>query len=268
MLFHCKLLGQRGNVKVFFLLSSLFHVLFLLTAWFWEVGRPDISLQKRISLRIAKNYRATSFVGVPSGISERAEDIEKSNRDIPLPVASVVAGLEFEDIAPVRHISYLKSAEEETAIESGYVTPVDKVTLNSLVEPLDPLAGIDIPDKDNNLPEKDDLVFSEKGSTDTRGNILHLSWLSKKNRTIIFSPEIRLDDFVVDVKRLLDMVVRIQISPEGNVLDANLLPPGSGDIKLDRYIYSRTLEIVMEPVSSTDGIEEAELHLIFEGRHK
>jgi hypothetical protein len=55
-------------------------------------------------------------------------------------------------------------------------------------------------------------------------------------------------------ERLIDVDIRLVVSPQGSVVSAVVADPGSGDVRIDRYVLTKALGIVFEawPVDRGD----------------
>ncbi len=117
---------------------------------------------------------------------------------------------------------------------------------------LDPLEGMEgfLPSEEK--PE--DVGFVRKWS---------LSWEEGGERGILSSLEIDGDVFPDTPERLSNITVRIAVSPQGEVLSAEIEEQGSGDIRIDRYLISWALNLVFEPIPPESSIQNGEFRLYF-----
>lgn len=135
---------------------------------------------------------------------------------------------------------------------SGPQTPAPERAISGLGNP-DPLSGIDEPFRD----------VRENGSAGAK--TWSLDWEAGKERGILVYPEMEKGAVPDTFERLLDVEMTIVVSPQGQVLAVELIPPGSGDIRIDRYVHSLALQLVMEPTLSGEQNEKAVLRLVFAG---
>jgi len=92
---------------------------------------------------------------------------------------------------------------------------------------------------------------------------LQIDWADGRERGILSFPVIDAAIFPQKSEKLLDVVIRIRVSPQGEVLSAELVPPGSGDTRIDRYMHSAALQLTLEPLLENGGVQEALLRLLF-----
>jgi hypothetical protein len=118
---------------------------------------------------------------------------------------------------------------------------------------LDPLAGME-----KVLPDGPAERVSET-------NPWSLSWVNGGKRGIISFPMIDINAFPEDTERLLNVQLILRVSPEGEVVAAEIIPPGSGDIRIDRYMHSIALQLFLEPWPVGEGVQEGRLRLLFVG---
>ena len=116
---------------------------------------------------------------------------------------------------------------------------------------LDPLAGME-----DYLPETTEAGddFIEKWS---------LSWEDGRNRGILSSLAMDTGTFPDTLERLMSVSVGIAVSPRGEVLSAEIVEPGSGDVRIDRYLASWALSLVFEPIPADDLIQNGVFRLVF-----
>lgn len=121
------------------------------------------------------------------------------------------------------------------------------------VERLDPLSGLEsaLPaDSPNPGPDSNPWV---------------ITWADGARRGIIKSPSISSDALPAAGERPADVKVVIVVSAQGEVVSAEIDPPGSGDIRIDRYILGKAFDFAFE--ESIDGSEHqrAVFQLVFRG---
>ncbi len=80
-------------------------------------------------------------------------------------------------------------------------------------------------------------------------------------------PDFDQDFLTVSYERLSNVAVAIKVSSAGDVVSAEVIPPGSGDVRIDRYLHSLALELILEPGFVEEDVQEGLLRLVFaEGR--
>lgn len=129
------------------------------------------------------------------------------------------------------------------------VLAADNAVLEGLTAP-DPLAGIEVADSpEDTVPTGSDERWS-------------VSWSNGRERAILRVPKLDEDALPQYTERLSGLQIAISVSPAGDVVSAEVLPPGSGDIRIDRYLNSLALELVLEPGFSEEGDQSGILRLV------
>ena len=91
-----------------------------------------------------------------------------------------------------------------------------------------------------------------------------LTWADGAQRGIIKSPSISSDAVPVSGEPLTDVKVVIVVSTQGEVVSAEIAPPGSGDIRIDRYIAGKAFDFAFEETFDDSGHQRAFFHLVFD----
>jgi hypothetical protein len=156
-----------------------------------------------------------------------------------IPVSSVPSGARHE------------IALSDVDIASPEQPPIKNFAEANPIASIDPLAGLE-----QILPGKSDIAKSNS-------NPWSLSWANGKERGILSYPMIDTDDFPQETGKLLNILVKVRVSPQGDVISAEIDPPGSGDIRIDRYLHNAALQLLLEPWPDDEGIQEAHLRLLF-----
>ncbi len=155
---------------------------------------------------------------------------------------------------PVKSVS--SGARYEIALSDVDIVSPEQPAIKDFVEAnpiasVDPLAGLE-----QILPGMSDVAKSTS-------NPWSLSWANGKERGILSYPVIDMDDFPQETGKLLNILVKVSVSPQGDVISAEVDPPGSGDIRIDRYLHNAALQLLLEPWPDDEGIQEAHLRLLF-----
>ena len=140
----------------------------------------------------------------------------------------------------------------------GEPAPADSEAVAATASPgaLDPLAGMD-------------AYLTATAAVPAARDPWSLTWESGRERGILSFPEVDPAHLPASEERLLDVVMTISVSPQGDVLSADIAPPGSGDIRIDRYLHSLALQLVLGPGLDDGGPDVATLRFLFrdgEGR--
>lgn len=90
-----------------------------------------------------------------------------------------------------------------------------------------------------------------------------INWIDGRERGILSFPVVDSAQFPQETEKLLNVVMKIRVSPQGEVLSAELIPPGSGDTRIDRYLHAVALQLTLEPLFENGRVQEAHLHLLF-----
>jgi len=236
-----------------YLISLAIHVLAL--GFLFIVAAPDTVDTKYsdiVRIRIRNQSMNSRFSG-----KARAASPSESNRSVRKP-AGIPQFRESEDSFQVESSTpYLKYSRKVVATSEPAETEValpgvnDAVKTDSL-EAVDPLAGFE-----DVLPAP---VSRESGSL----NPWSVTWAGGGSRGIVSAPELNQEELPEETERLQNIVVRIKVSPRGDVISAEIVPPGSGDIRIDRQIHNAALQLVLEPWPEENGDQEGSLHLVFQ----
>ena len=92
-----------------------------------------------------------------------------------------------------------------------------------------------------------------------------VSWVNGGNRGILSYPELDPNAIPDETDRLLNLSVRITVSPQGEVISAEIEEPGSGDIRIDRYMHGLALSFVFDPRLNNEDNLNGTLRLLFLG---
>lgn len=190
----------------------------------------------------------------PSAETRRIRSAPASPRDVPRREIRDRAGVPEPDI---RSIDW--SVQRNIPRSADPVSPrlpfVPAPPLTDMipVERLDPLSGLEsaLPaDSPNPGPDSNPWV---------------ITWADGARRGIIKSPSISSDALPAAGERPADVKVVIVVSAQGEVVSAEIDPPGSGDIRIDRYILGKAFDFAFE--ESIDGSEHqrAVFQLVFRG---
>ncbi|KGM44385.1 hypothetical protein JY97_01080 [Alkalispirochaeta odontotermitis] len=90
-----------------------------------------------------------------------------------------------------------------------------------------------------------------------------INWVNGREREILSFPIVDVAQFPQETEKLLDVVMKIRVSAQGEVLSAELIPPGSGDTRIDRYLHGAALQLTLEPRLDNEEVQEAHLRLLF-----
>jgi len=123
-------------------------------------------------------------------------------------------------------------------------------------KPDEQIQGIEIVEPLDNFDKRPNSKSSPNGP-------LLINWVNGRERGILSFPVIDAAKFPQKSEKLLDVVIKIRVSPQGEVLSAELVPPGSGDTRIDRYMHSVALQLTLEPLLENGGVQEALLRLLF-----
>lgn|GEM_PF-744729 len=242
-----------------FLLSAAIHVL-ILGVLFLSVSlnSVDVDYAEKVMIRI----RNQGITGHSDGRTRAVSPAESSryiriSASIPrAPVSEKMTETAQSSLnLPNRNI--LRKGAEMPAIRS-YEAPqpsVREVIGTEVLDAVDPLAGFD------------EILPGSNQDNGDASNPWMVSWKNGSGRGILAYPKITPGDFPEETERLLDVVVKITVSPQGNVIAAEVVSPGSGDIRIDRRIHNAALQLVLEPWPEEKGEQEGILRLKFqEGR--
>jgi len=239
-----------------FLLSLAIHLLILGVILVWSLSdKAESGYVETVTIRIRnRSLRSDYSSGVKAASpSESSRNIRKtaslpqltepavlfsSQKFLP----SVSSKREIRDTAPLMDLN-----------DSNIPLPgVDDSIRSQSLAAVDPLAGIE-----DLLP---DLSNSSKSSSDSWS----LAWENGSQRGILSAPAIKPEDYPQETEKLQDILVLIMVSPQGDVLSAEVVPPGSGDIRIDRKIHNAALQLVLEPWPEENGVQEGSLRLLFQ----
>jgi hypothetical protein len=234
------------------LLSTAIHgLIFAVILISALIDRPGVISPDTVHIRImtqaGNSHRAgRSQAASPSGSHRQIREAAsiphtsgKSKAFSTIPVTSVSSGARHEIALSDVDIA---SPEQPQIKDFAEANPIASI---------DPLAGLE-----QILPETSDVAKSNS-------NPWSLSWANGKERGILSYPMIDTDDFPQETGKLLNILVKVSVSPQGDVISAEVDPPGSGDIRIDRYLHNAALQLLLEPWPDDEGIQEAHLRLLF-----
>ena len=234
------------------LLSAAIHVLvlgILLVAA--TIDKPVELIVDTVSIRIMNRRESGGLSG-----RARASSPSESPRQIRQTARIPQDRERFDSVNahPVLPKSVISQKNMEISAVKTVIPPQPPVHDSFKIGPpggVDPLAGLE-----NALPG-----IREK--TDDNPNPWSSSWANGKERGILSFPMINADEFPDETERLLNVLVRIRVSPQGEVISAEIVPPGSGDIRIDRHMHNVALQLVLEPWPDDEGVQEGHLRLLF-----
>jgi len=156
-----------------------------------------------------------------------------------------------EDIPDAEEVTMSDESVDELASFLGYEPlqspkPKPDEQVQS-IEIIDPLVNLDKQQNPRSSPPNSFLI----------------DWVDGRERRILSFPVIDAAIFPRESKKLLDVMIKIRVSPLGEVLSAELVPPGSGDTRIDRYMHSAAFQLTLEPLLENGGVQEAFLRLLF-----
>ncbi|MCK5735977.1 MAG: hypothetical protein KAH21_05835 [Spirochaetaceae bacterium] len=234
------------------LLSAAIHI-FILGFLFLSVALDtiDTSYIETITIKIRNQ-------SISGRYSERvkASSPSESNRSIRKAASIPSSQISRASLAGNSILSYQtagrKSAElSEIRISDVPLPGVNDSIRTETLHSLDPLEGFE------------DQLSEEAAESDLTGNPWSFSWANGNGRDILSYPIIKPEEFPEETEHLLNISVTIMVSPQGDVLSAEVQAPGSGDIRIDRRIHNLALELVLEPWPEEKGAQEGLLRLMF-----
>lgn len=234
-----------------FLLSAVIHILILAVIMIYSaIDTPFSVSPETVRIRILSRT-ASRRSGGRASASSPSESFREIRERAEIPTSSPASRTSesLSAAVPVKKAEEVELAEI-TLPDVPRPVPADVVG-RDVVGAMDPFSGMEslLPDFGNTAGPSD--------------NPWSLSWANGKERGILSYPTINTEDFPNETGKLIDLVVVVQVSPLGDVLSANIIPPGSGDTRIDRYMNNAALELVLEPWPDDEGIQEAQLRLLF-----
>ena len=239
-----------------FLLSTAIHILILGVIFIWSFSdKAESGYVETVTIRIRnRSLRSGSSAGIlAASPSESSRNIRKTASIPQLSEPAVI----FDSQNTVPSVSYTRDKQENAPLMdlNSSIIPlpgVDDAIRSQSLAAVDPLAGFE-----NILPG---LGNSSTDSSDSWS----LAWANGSQRGILSEPAINPEDYPQETERLQDILVLIKVSPQGDVLSAEVVPPGSGDIRIDRRIHNAALQLVLEPWPEENGVQEGRLRLLFQ----
>jgi len=232
------------------LISFVIHILLLLFLYItvMEVDRYEpIADTVRIRLIRSGTAKGNSHIAPVSAAAESPRDLRRIVPPSEIGKIHPDASREEHDI-PEDVIDERVGGEEP--FSTAFTVPLPPTALPSA---LDPLAGLE------------EVLQDESESRTTIPNPWNLSWINGSERGIVSFPMVDANEFPDNAERLLNTELLLRVSPEGEVISAEIVPPGSGDIRIDRYMHSAALQLLLEPWPEERGVQEGRLRLIFLG---
>ncbi len=118
---------------------------------------------------------------------------------------------------------------------------------------IDPLSGME------------EFLAKSGAADNTDSDPWAVSWVNGGNRGILSYPELDPNAIPDETDRLLNLRVQITVSPQGEVIAAEIEEPGSGDIRIDRYMHGLALSFVFDPRPNDEDNLNGTLRLVFLG---
>ena len=198
------------------------------------------TIRIRIRMQSTVGGPPKTVAGEPSGMSRTSRPQSRLSK------RSAGAGVDAEPETVQRTAPAPVSAAPPVPVSN---LNADGTVLEGLSPP-DPLAGIEVPaDRQTDVPP-------------ARNDRWSVSWSNGRERAILSVPKLDEDALPEYTERLSGLLIAISVSPAGDVVSAEILPPGSGDIRIDRYLNSLALELVLEPGFAEDGDQNGILRLV------
>jgi len=234
-----------------FLFSAAIHLSVLLILFIVaSFDTIDTGYIERVDIRIRNQNMTSRFSGrvLASSPSDTMRSIRKKAN---IPENQEVIGSQVSDsFSSLLNDNQGSIALPDFQIPASIKPQVDKVVSRDLPT-VDPLKGFE-----KYLPG----LEQKSGGSD---NPWLITWENGKLRGILSEPVLDPEEFPVETERLQNIIVRIMVSPQGDVLSAEILSPGSGDIRIDRRIHNLALQLILEPWPEEKGMQEGSLHLMF-----
>jgi hypothetical protein len=234
------------------LLSTAIHgLIFAVIVISALIDRPGVIPPDTVSIRIMTQVGSSRSAGRPQAASP-----SESHRQIREAASIPLTPGTSNTFSTIPVTPALSEARREIALTDVDIANPEQPAINDFVKAnpiasIDPLAGLE-----QILPGMSDVAKST-------GNPWSLSWANGKERGILSFPVIDMDDFPEETGKLLNILVRVRVSPQGDVISAEVDPPGSGDIRIDRYLHNAALQLLLEPWPDDEGIQNAYLRLLF-----
>jgi len=227
------------------LVSLAVHAALLAVLLTWSLlSDPAESVVETVSLRIRASR--STHQSAPSIRSSNPSEVPRIGRKH--------ADLPFADAPPT-------GEDADTAAVGAVREPVSSRRLD-LPPPSAAMAPLELPALDPLEGLESGIDGVETMDLDPR-NLFTLSWENGGVRDILYLPEISVRHQPNDVERLLDVVFRVTVSPQGAISSAEIVPPGTGNVRIDRYLHGKVLELVFEPRPDDYGAESGVLRLVF-----
>jgi len=239
-----------------YLISIAVHVLGL--GFLFIITAPDSidsDYSEIVRIRIQNQSMNSRFSGKVKAVSpsESNRSVRKS-ASIPQSWEGNVS-LPLEETPLSRYSPRVVTGSELPAADVALPGVNDTIRTDSLPA-VDPLAGFE------------DVLPAEADNTSDGLDSWSVTWAGGSSRGIVSAPELCRDDLPEETERLQNIVVRIKVSPRGDVVSAEIIPPGSGDIRIDRRIHNAALQLVLEPWPEEKGDQEGTLRLVFQEEYR
>jgi len=222
------------------LASAVLHGFFITIILLASAAPHESSgfVDNRIRIRIDGNPNVEDAVE-PAAIKSRVPSRDLSNTP--------------KESAP----DFEQGSIDDESIDDAFVALLNYEPLASpRSEPSEQIQGIEVMEPLADFDEQSNPEASPQGSW-------LIDWVGGRERGILSFPVVDAAQFPKKSEKLLDVVIKIRVSPQGEVLSAELVPPGSGDTRIDRYMHRLALQLTLEPWFENGKIQEAYLRLLF-----
>ena len=227
-----------------FVFSVLFHLLILLLILFVNIPESTASaVTQQLKIRIAGSAFHSSVANFMPDVQNLSRETENrplipNSRAREMTFSTEIPSQKAPNNLPLIPLPPVKKNAELNAISPESTLPA-----------LDPLAGME-----NHLSSLDESAINPDWS---------ISWEKGHERRLVSMPQF--DESIIGSisDRLSNVSIRIEVSPEGFVVAAEIQAPGSGDVNIDRYIHGKALDFIFDRVLDEKGVDAAVFKIVF-----
>ncbi len=235
--------------------SAGIHLVFLLAFGLASlIGKPEEFVAETVRIRIRMQGPSGSHSGTQAG------EPSVMNREIRTLTEPAVPQVSQGKSPRPKTVNRKVPDPVDESIASDISSPTSELPVSDFL-----LEGMDAPDP--LLGIDDGFVETSTPSVES-SEMWNVSWSDGRERAILSVPVVDESELPEAIERLSGLQIAITVSPAGEVVAAEILEPGSGDTRIDRYLNNLALNFVLEPGFAEDGKQKGVLRLVLSERRE